>query len=95
MYSDLKDRIVALLPNHNKGGMSDDIIKILDEYEQRFKGCIEWSAEDFIILAEQDGIVLNEEEAQEMLEEMIDNHDSDYGITWSTLKYYIDKYTTE
>ena len=62
-----------------------EVVKILEQEDQRAKGAISWCAEDIIGRA-RDGKkyyhVPTKKEAQEMLEEMIDNHDCNYGITW-------------
>ena len=101
MYSDLKERIDEIyvrfteeLPDPTSVCLfMKDIQIIIDEYEQKFKGCVCWSAEDFITRAqERFGFTdYKEDDAQADLEEMIDNHDCNYGITWDTLDYYIER----
>ena len=93
MYSDLKERIVPLIRelDNTQFGAGKKILDIIDEYEEKFKGCICWSKEDFLDRAlEAHGYDLyTEDEAQEDLEEMIEKHDCNYGITWDTLDDYI------
>jgi len=60
-----------------------------EEFEQYKKESIKWGIEDFISRAEDIGYTITEEDAQNSLEDMIDNHDCNYGITWETLDYYI------
>ena len=62
---------------------------LLAEFEQYKKESIKWCIDDFI---DQDRYSITEEQAQRALEEMIQNHDCNYGITWNTLEYYINKY---
>ncbi len=86
----LKERILPLLTDVNSP-TGKEIIKILDEYEFRMRGCIEWCAEDFIERAKEahGGFILTQDEAQEMLEEMIHRHDCNIGISWDVLDYHI------
>jgi hypothetical protein len=99
MYSDLNERIEQIyirfteeLPDPTSVCLfMKEIQPIIDEYEQAAKESIRWKAEDFLDRAlEAHGYDLyTEDEAQEDLEEMIDSHDCNYGITWNTLDYYI------
>lgn len=88
MYSDLKRRILPLLYDITSP-TGVEVIKILDEYEHRMKGAIEWSAADVLDRATWE---MSEDQAQEILEEIIDNHDCNLGITWETIDGYVDKY---
>ncbi len=99
MYSDLKQKVEEAF---NNGGadpnccyptyMYTDIMKVIDEYELKMKGAIEWCAEDMIGTAKNQGWILSEEDAQTALEDMIDHHDCNNGITWTTVEYYINQY---
>lgn len=66
--------------------------KLKAEFEQYKKESIKWGAEDFIDRAKDIGYEISEDKAQECLEEMIDNHDCNNGITWDTLDYYIEQH---
>ena len=94
MYSDLKERIMPFLREMDDiySGSNQKIIAILDEYEEKMVGAIRWSTDDMIHQAAEEGWELSEENAQAALEEMIDDHDANYGITWGTVHYYINKY---
>jgi len=63
------------------------------EFEQYKLESIKWSANDFISL--EDDYDITEEQAQAALEEMIQDHDCNYGITWDTVRYYKTKYGTK
>jgi len=90
MYSDLKERIKQILEKDDATWVYDDIFKVCDEYEQRMKGCIEWSAIDIIDRAKDVNMqVPTEDEAQEILEKMIEDHDCNLGITWDTIDGYL------
>ncbi len=67
---------------------------LLKEFEQYKKESIKWGVADFLDL-EVEGFRINEEQAQDALEEMIHRHDCNDGITWTTLNYYYRKYGTE
>jgi len=66
---------------------------LLKEFEQYKKESIKWSVEDFTWY-EHDKYTINEEQAQEALERMIQKHDAEYGISWQTVDYYIGEYGT-
>ena len=57
------------------------------EFEQYKRESIKWSVEDFTSL-EIDGEEISEDDAQDALENMIHNHDCEYGITWNSVTYY-------
>lgn len=94
MKSDLKERIMPLLREMDDiySGSNRKIIEILDEYEQRMKGAIEWTVIDMMGAAIWQGWELSETNAQKALEEMIENHDANFGITWETVTAYVSKY---
>jgi len=100
MNSDLKERIMPLLREMDDiySGSNRKIIEILDEYEQRMKGAIEWTVLDMmsaVSMTSMNHWELSEEDAQKALEEMIENHDANLGITWETVTAYISKYKPE
>ena len=64
---------------------------LLAEFEQYKKESIKWSVEDFLIYNEQyadECLYITTERAQEALEQMIKNHDAQYGISWEDVEYY-------
>ena len=66
---------------------------LLKEFEQYKKESVKWSVEDFTWY-EHDTYTINEEQAQDALERMINKHDASIGITWDTIEYYICEYGT-
>ena len=58
-------------------------------HEQYEKESIKWSAEDFVNQGEIIDIEISEENAQLYLERMIEKHDCNFGITWSTIGEYL------
>ena len=66
---------------------------LLKEFEQYKKESVKWSVEDFTWY-EHDTYTINEEQAQEALERMIQKHDAEYCISWHTVDYYIGEYGT-
>lgn len=97
MYSDLKERIMPFLREMDDiySGSNQKIIAILDEYEERMRGAIEWSKDDMIYQASQEGWEITEDNAQIALEEMIEEYDASLGITWETVAAFISKYKPE
>lgn len=67
---------------------------LLENFEQYKKESIKWSIEDFTHL-DKDEWEITDELAQDALEDMINNHDCNIGITWVTLDDYIEKYGTK
>ncbi len=93
MYSDLKQRVLPLIYDVTSP-TGKEIVAILDEYEERMKGCIEWSKEDMIGQAAQaqNPWEMDEDTAQAALEDMIDNADCSLGVSWDTVDYYVQKH---
>jgi acyl-homoserine lactone acylase PvdQ len=51
---------------------------------------IKWSTDDVLILAEQMGAELSEQQADEILDRLLRNHDADVGINWGVIEYHIE-----
>jgi hypothetical protein len=68
---------------------------LLKEFEQYKKESIKWSVEDFTLLAEDMGIKITRERCQVALEDMINYHNPEYGISWITLENQIEAYAEE
>jgi hypothetical protein len=66
---------------------------LLKEFEQYKKESIKWSLQDFTEY-EHPRYTINEYQAQDALERMIDEHDANFGISWSVIHYYIEEYGT-
>lgn len=67
--------------------MEIDLIK--NEFEQYKRESIKWSWEDIYYPAGEQGYKCSKEQAQEILEDMIDNHDAELGINWNVVNCYI------
>lgn len=66
------------------------IIDMLDENELEMKGTILWSAYDVQDRAQKIGYEIpDDSRAQEILEEVIENHDAECGICWVTFDHYL------
>jgi len=68
------------------------IPSLQEEFEQYKRESIKWSVEDFL---GDDNYFITPEKAQEALEQMIRKHDASWGITWETVKVYLEEYGTE
>lgn len=66
--------------------------QLLAEFEQYKRESIKWSVEDFMEM--EDEYDITREQAQQALEAMISNHDSNYGITWHDVAYIKSIYGT-
>ena len=53
---------------------------------------IKWSTEDVLAQADNLDLELTEEQADEILESLEDNHDATIGINWDVISYYIEDY---
>jgi hypothetical protein len=63
--------------------------KTLDTYWED-KIALIWQEEDVIQRAEQlNGTKISKEKAQDILQEILDNHDCTVGVTWETIDYYV------
>tara|TARA_R110000868_G_scaffold24366_1_gene96329 strand:+ start:242 stop:478 length:237 start_codon:yes stop_codon:yes gene_type:complete len=74
--------------------MMDKYTKLFIEFERYKKESVKWSIEDFLSL-EVEGYSITEEQAQDALERMIQKHDADLGISWTTVEYYYTEYGTK
>ena len=63
------------------------------EFEQYKLESIKWSIEDFMD-PEDEYYKITKEEAQNALEDMIEHHDCELGITWDTINNYKADYGT-
>ena len=62
------------------------------EFEQYKLESIKWGILDFTTL-QVDGQEISDENAQSALEQMIQDHDCNYGISWSTVTDYFWRYS--
>lgn len=57
---------------------------------------IVWNSQDIIEYAEQMDMIIDEEAADEILEDILNHHDCNYGVTWDVISSHIeDKYVDE
>ena len=54
--------------------------------------CIEWSSEDILLQAKQDGVILTEKQAEEILNILIAKHDATIGINWDIITFTTQNY---
>jgi len=95
---ELKNREIELLDKlksyfENAVILTENYNKLLDKFDQYKLESIKWGIVDFIDL--EDDYDITEEQAQIALEDMINSHDCNNGITWDTVQYYKQKYGTE
>jgi len=64
------------------------------ELEQYKKESVKWCIEDFTMY-KMKGWQINEEQAQEALERMVNKHDANEGIHWITIEHYLEQYGEE
>lgn len=75
-----------------KTPLAEELLKITEDFEQYKKESIKWSINDFLSYEMDNGFSITEKQAQLALENMIENHDANYGITWDDLEIYYRKY---
>jgi hypothetical protein len=51
-----------------------------------------WQVGDVTGKADEMGVDITNEDAQEILDEIEDNIDSDHGVSWTTLRVYIEDF---
>jgi hypothetical protein len=56
---------------------------------------ITWTTDDVFMMADELGVELGEHEADEILEQLYDNHDASIGICWDVIDSYIHQYQEE
>jgi hypothetical protein len=56
---------------------------------------ITWSTEDVLMRAEELNVELTEHEADNILDELYENHDASIGICWDIIGSYIYQYESE
>lgn len=65
-----------------------DVTDVLEEYWDD-KIAIVWTVEDIIEYAEDKDIKISEEEAKNILQEILSNQDSEIGVNWSVIDYHV------
>ena len=51
-----------------------------------------WATEDVLMRADELGVKLSEQEADEILDDLLRHHDCQIGICWDTIGIYIHQY---
>ena len=64
------------------------------DFYQYQREAVKWSIEDFFHEAEAMEYDITREQAKDALLHMIQKHDCDLGITWETVRCYIEEYGT-
>ncbi len=70
-----------------------ELTELQNQFDQYKLESIKWSTADFIDLG--DDYDITADKAQMALEDMINSHYCNNGITWDTIQYYKEKYGTE
>ena len=63
--------------------------ELQDELTSRGWHGIYWNADDVLHQAQERGIRIDEDEADALMEGLVDNHDATIGITWDTINMYL------
>jgi len=51
-----------------------------------------WSTDDVLAIAEQNGFEITEDDAEEVLELIDQNHDANVGINWDVISYHLQNF---
>ena len=92
--------ITGIINELRETGLNLEQSKLVDRLAEIEKGCIVWSIEDFLSLNDaqdniKNGIQITPENAKLALTAMVNNHDSDYGVSWDNVKDYFYEYATK
>ena len=77
-----------------KTNWKEEFLHLQMQFEEYRRQSIKWDVEDFIYY-DLEGYTMDLEQSEAALQDMIKNHDAEYGITWNTVEYYITKYGTK
>lgn len=88
--------------NHNFTNMVESLVlsgivspenskKAIEKLKEYWKDKIAlvWSTEYVINRAKEIGVTISEDDAKNVLQQVLDNHDRNYGVTWEILDNYI------
>jgi hypothetical protein len=53
---------------------------------------IKWSTDDVLMRADAWGIIITEEQGDEILQKVFDSHDAGIGVNWEVIDFHIDNY---
>ena len=69
----------------------EQVHSILHGLEEKHKLCvIIWNPEDVIERAKENNIIISQEDAEIVMEDVRYHHDCNYGVSWETLDVFID-----
>ena len=66
----------------------DLALKLLTSRDQIF---IEWRLEDVYDRADAKSMIIDSNQAQDILYQLDENHDANYGVNWDTIDFYLDE----
>ena len=85
--------------------MTQEQQKVLEQFDDstlfhflreiRHKAFISWATDDVIGMAEQQGFVMDEEKAIDIIANIDRHGDCEHGITWETLNFHIGEWISE
>ena len=61
---------------------------------ESYVACPIWTIEDVIEQAKHDNRVITKDDAENILDEIHSKHDAELGITWETIRCYLEEYPT-
>lgn len=67
---------------------SDD--QLIKELQNRGYIRVLWHRDDILKVAEENDIILNEDEIHFIMEDIEENHDANYGLNWDDISMKID-----
>lgn len=82
---------------HSNHSTRKDIQEVIDMLSSPDIGYCEWSVEDVLMQAQNEGLRISTEDAKELLADMMRKHDASIGINWDTISTYLNSgaYGTE
>lgn len=87
LYNKIEDKYSVLLNNYST---------LESDFDEWKKQSVKWGIEDFLTMNEDESeYEITAERAKEALEHMINKHDAEMGITWTTVEHYYREYRTE
>jgi hypothetical protein len=67
---------------------SDD--QLIEELQNRGYLRVLWHRDDILKVAQENDIILNEDEIHFIMEDIEENHDANYGLAWDDISMKID-----
>jgi hypothetical protein len=86
----IQDMVQGLINDKVIPETSRDLAKKALDKVWADKIAIVWGTEDVIGLAKEQKKVITEEQARQVLDAALQDHDCEYGITWETLNSHMD-----